>query len=192
MTTRNVGDQIDVRYLAYVDGVLTNATLVLTVTDPSGAVTTPSVGHTATGTYDGSFTISSAGVWFWYWTASGAVVDVTPPESVLAATPGPVTYATLTELKAYLGITDTTSDAQLTDSLVTASRAIEHMCSRRFWPDQTATARLYEPRDRCVVMVDDFWTTTGLVVKTDTAGDGTYATTIAAANLGGRPTGSAR
>lgn len=179
MTTRNVGDQIDVRYQVSPNGVLTDATVVLTVTDPAGTVTTPSVAHTSTGIYDASFTISTAGVWFWYWTASGTVVDVTPPESVLAATPGPITYASLSELKSYLGITDTTEDPQLLDSLITAARSIDHICGRRFWPDQTASARLYNPRDRDVVNVDDFWTSAGLIVAVDDAGDGTYSRVLA-------------
>ena len=140
MTTVDVGDKVNVQYRSLAAGVLTDATVVLTVTDPLGASTTPSVTHTATGVYDSSFTVSTAGVWFWYWTASGAVVDTTPPSSVLAASPGPPTYATLAELKAYLGTTDTTQDAQLQDSLVTASRGIEHFCGRRFYPDQAATA----------------------------------------------------
>jgi hypothetical protein len=182
VTTRNVGDQVDTRYVVSPNGVLTDATTVLTVTDPAGTITTPSVTHTSTGIYDGSFAISSDGVWFWYWTASGAVVDVTPPESVLAATPGPVTYASLSELKAYLGITDTAEDPQLQDSLITASRSIEHICGRRFWPDQTATARLFQPRDADVVNVDDFWTSTGLVVAVDDSDSGTYSRTLTAAD----------
>lgn len=90
-------------------------------------------------------------------------------------------YCTLSELKAYLGITDTAEDALLQDSLVTASRGIDHICSRRFYPDQAASARVFRPRDRYVVDVDDFWTTTDLVVKTDN-GDGTYPTTLSASN----------
>ncbi len=180
MTTVDVGDRVNVQYKSLAAGVLTDATVALTVTDPAGTPTNPSVTHTSTGVYDSSFTASSAGVWFWYWQASGAVVDVSAPGSVLAASPGPVTYATLTELKLYLGLTDTSQDAQLQDSLVTASRGIDHICSRRFYPDQAATARVFRPRDQWTVLVDDFWTTTDLVVKTD-GGDGTYATTIAAA-----------
>ncbi len=179
-TTRNVGDQVDVRYQVSPNGTLTDATVVLTVTDPLGTPTTPSVTHTSTGIYDASFTLATAGVWFWYWTASGAVVDVTPPDSVLAASPGPVTYASLTELKAYLGILDTAEDPQLQDSLITASRSIEHICGRRFWPDQVATARLYNPRDSEVVNVDDFWTSAGLIVAADDTDSGTYGRVLTA------------
>ncbi len=178
MTTRDVGDRVEIRYLVQPDGVPTDATVALVVTDPIGATSNPVIAHTATGTYDAGFTLTAAGPWFWAWTSSGAVVDV-ETGSVLAADPGPPTYATLSELKAYLGITDNTEDPQLQDSLITASRSIEHFCGRRFWPDQAATARLYNPRDADVVNVDDFWTTTGLVVAIDESDSGTYSRTLA-------------
>lgn len=179
MTTRNVGDQVDTRYVVEPNGVLTDATTVLTVTDPAGNVSTPTPTHTSLGVYDASFTLTTAGTWFWYWTASGTVIDVTAPESVLAASPAPPTYASLAELKSYLGVTDTSQDSQLLDSLITASRGIEHICGRKFYPDQTATSRVFRPRDSYTVLVDDFWTTTDLVVKTD-SGSGTYPTTLTA------------
>ena len=88
-------------------------------------------------------------------------------------------YATLSELKAYLGITDTASDTQLTDSLVTASRGIDHFCGRRFFADVAATARIFVPRDRHVVKTDDFQSTSGLIIQADTGDDGTFASTLA-------------
>lgn len=182
MTTRDVGDRVDLRHLVYdASETLTNATVVLTVTDPAGTTSTPSVTNSSTGTYDASFSLDSAGTWFWVWAVSGAVVDV-ETGSVLAADPGPLTYASLADLKSYLGITDTTQDSQLLDSLVTASRGIEHICGRRFYPDQAATARVFKPRDAFVADVDDFWTSTGLIVKVDTGDDATFATTLTAAD----------
>lgn len=182
MTTRDVGDQVDLEHLVYnASGTLTAATVVLTLTDPTGTPTTPSVTSPSTGTYRASFALATAGLWSWVWTVSGAVVDV-DQGSVLASNPAPATYATVPDLKAYLGITDTTEDALLLDALLTASRSVDHLCSRRFYPDLAATARVYVPRDYSTVVVDDFWTTTGLVIKTDSAGDGTYATTLTAAD----------
>jgi len=178
VTTRDLGDRVEIRYQVQPDGVLTDATVALVVTDPAGTTSNPTITHTSTGVYDAAFTLASAGVWFWAWTSSGAVVDV-ETGSLLASNPGPPTYATLSELKAYLGITDTAEDPQLQDSLITASRGIEHICGRRFWPDQAATARLFSPRDADVVNVDDFYTSTGLVVAVDDAGDGTYTRTLA-------------
>jgi hypothetical protein len=182
VTTRSVGDQNDVRLVVEPNGVLTAATVVLTVTDPAGTVTNPTVTSTSLGVYDASFTLNLAGVWFWYFTTSGAVVGVTPTESVLAASPEPNTYASLADLKSYLGLTDLTSDIQLLDCLITSARSIEHICGRKFFAEQTASARVFAPAGTDVVRVDDFWTTTGLVVAIDSSDTGTYATTIAAAN----------
>jgi hypothetical protein len=91
-------------------------------------------------------------------------------------------YATLSELKAYIGETGTSFDTQLTDALVTASRGIDHFCGRRFFADVAATARIFAPRDRTVLKVDDFQSTSGLIVKTDTGDDATFATTLTAAD----------
>lgn len=178
MTTRDVGDRVNVQYLSYNgSGVLTNATVVLTVTDPAGAITTPTVTNTSTGQYDASFTLATAGLWSWVWTVSGAVVDVAS-DNVFAASPAAPTYATLSEFKSYIGLTDTVDDAKLQDALVSASRGIEHFCRRAFWPTLTATARVFSPRAGWLAVVDDFWTSTGLIVKIDSSDSGTYATTL--------------
>ena len=91
-------------------------------------------------------------------------------------------YATVSELKAYLAITDTASDTQLTDSLVTASRGIDHFCGRRFFADSSATARVFVPRDRHILKTDDFQSTSGLIVAVDTGDNGLFATTLTAAD----------
>lgn len=178
MTTRDVGDLVDLRHLVYdSSGTLTDATVVLTVTDPSGTTSTPTVTRTATGTYDAGFTLAAAGTWFWVWTVSGAVVDV-DYGSLLAGNPAPLTYATLPELKAYLGITDESRDAMLQDALLTASRKVEKVCGRRFFPDTAASARVFQSRNAEIVFTDDFQSTTDLVVKIDSGDDGTFATTL--------------
>lgn len=170
MTIRDVGDRMNLQHLVYnASGVLTAATVVLSVTDPAGAVTTPTVSTAATGVYTASFTLDSAGTWSWLWTVSGTVIDI-DRGSVLAATPAPATYASLPELKAYLGITDTTDDSALQEALDSASRGITETCGRTFTISTTATARLFEPDDWCWANVDDFWTTTGLIVATGTDG----------------------
>jgi hypothetical protein len=190
VTTRDVGDRINVQYLAYnAAGVLTAATVVLTVTDPRGAATTPTVTATSTGVYDASFTLASAGLWSWVWTVSGTIIDVAS-DSVLAASPPPPTYASMSDLKSYVGNlpnNDVIDDAELQDALVSASRGIDHMCGRSFWPSLTATARTFQPRDPCVAIVDDFWTSTGLTVKTDSGDDGVFETTLTTASYSLEP-----
>jgi hypothetical protein len=89
-------------------------------------------------------------------------------------------YASLTELKLYVDTTKTTFDALLTDALEAASRGIESVTHRQFNDAGSATAREYIPLSSGIVEVDDFHTTTGLVVEIDSAGDGSYATTLGA------------
>jgi hypothetical protein len=89
-------------------------------------------------------------------------------------------YASLPELKSYLKITDTADDDELDDALASATREVEDHCDRQFNKETSATARVYLPEGCDWVIVDDFHTTTDLVVKSDEDDDGTYETTWAA------------
>jgi len=86
-------------------------------------------------------------------------------------------YATLAELKAALRITDYIDDAALERAVEGASRRIDGVCDRRFYLDGTASARTYYASSPWRCDVDDIGTTSGLVVKTDEDGSGTYART---------------
>lgn len=95
-------------------------------------------------------------------------------------------YATLSELKSRPRIGDIDDDALLNKALSAASRGIDDRCGRRFDLDATATARVYNPRDRVVrhedgdlFLLDDFGTTAGLVVE---IGSGASWTAITASN----------
>lgn len=88
-------------------------------------------------------------------------------------------YATLAQLKDYLGgITDTTDDAKMTAMLAAASSEIEQWCNRQFNLSATATTRLFEPMSFKVCRVHDFATTTGLVVQTDPGGVANFSQTL--------------
>lgn len=185
----NVGDAVALRHEVYSSaGVLTNATVVLTVINPAGATTNPSVTNASTGIYTALVpTVAiAAGTWFYTWSVSGTVTDVSVGTFATSADPAS-TYASVADLKLRVGATVTTNDARLADALTVASRAVDKACGRSFAPDLTATARVYEPCSEIYVDTDDFWTTTDLVVKVDTAADGTYASTIAAAAYDLRP-----
>ena len=93
-------------------------------------------------------------------------------------------YATLAELKARIGIGDTVDDTPLTNALATASRGIERHCNRQFNNTNAASTRVFEPGPSTawLVRVDDFYTTTGLVVATDSGDDGTYETVWASSD----------
>lgn len=96
-------------------------------------------------------------------------------------------YCTLAQLKQVLRITDTVDDVMFEARISEASRVIDDYCNRRFYADSSATARLFAAAESTTVVVDDISTTTGLVVKTDSNGDGTYATTLTAADFQTEP-----
>lgn len=87
-------------------------------------------------------------------------------------------YATLTEIKGYLSISDSTDDSLLESLIESASRSIDRIANRRFYLDSSATARLYRAYSDVFVYVDDIGTTSGLVVAVDENGNGTYTKTL--------------
>ena len=87
-------------------------------------------------------------------------------------------YVTLNEVKAYLRITDSVDDTMLEQIVESASRSIDRIANRRFYLDANASARTYRLIGNLRVQVDDFGTTSGLVVKTDPNESGVYETTF--------------
>lgn len=146
------------------------------------AATGTGINHLATGLYSYSWAISSsqaAGdyVILWNATATGAVTASEVVTVIAAAGALGDPYVTATQLKTRLGIGDTTDDTAAGEAVLAASRALEKHCNRVFGRQDTATARVYPVgRTSQTIHVDDFWTTSGMSVAIDTAGDGTYAT----------------
>lgn len=103
-------------------------------------------------------------------------------------------YCTASELKAFMRITDTADDTAIGLAITSASRAIDQVAGRSFGQDDPAIARYYSATrgsgsshpagtndpfaGRWTLDVDDVSTTTDLVVKTDSADDGTFETTL--------------
>lgn len=89
-------------------------------------------------------------------------------------------YVELDRLKSYLKLKRDHVDQNdnLTDAINSASGEIEKTCNRQFQRADSASARVFEPVSRTCVFVDDFWTTDGLVVEIDAAGDGSYSTVV--------------
>ena len=87
-------------------------------------------------------------------------------------------YITLANLKTYLKIDDSVDDTILESIIESASRSIDRIANRRFYADASATARTYRAVGNMRVQIDDVSSTTGLIVKTDPNGTGTYQTTF--------------
>lgn len=87
-------------------------------------------------------------------------------------------YATLTEVKLFLGITDSVDDTLLEGMVESASRSIDRMANRRFYLDTNASARLYRANDALQLFVDDIGSATGLAVAVDSDGNGSYDTAL--------------
>lgn len=86
-------------------------------------------------------------------------------------------YISAAEFANYLKIDDSADDQELGFARVGACRAIDATCGRRFWVDDSVSARTYRACHVDLLDVHDISTTTGLVVKTDDNFDGTYETT---------------
>jgi hypothetical protein len=180
--TYDLGDSVKLSFFVKVDTVPTNATVVLLVTKPDGSTTGPSVANPATGTYTAVIAPDQAGGWLYRWTATGAATTAEDGQFLVEPNLAGTLYATVNELRASLAddVRMALDPGQLEQAIRSASRAVDDYCSRplrRFWLDPTATIRTYRPDHQWCADVDDIGSATGLAVKTDTAGDGTWATT---------------
>lgn len=98
-------------------------------------------------------------------------------------------YATLTELKASLNITDSTDDTQLTAALTSASGWIDGYCGRTFTVASGTASRDYTPNAMYdSLAIDD--ATTIVSVKLDDDLDGSFATTLTSADYQTEPVNS--
>ena len=177
----NVGDAVPLVYT-----ITAAATVTLTITAPDGTTTTPTPtqgGAPPAVTYTAAALATQPGTWLARFAATGAVTDAEEQQFIVEATATAGTlYATVGELRDALG--DTTNQrldtGKLTQRLRAASRAVDDWCSRplgRFWLDPTVTTRTYYTEDLLCARVDDIGSTAGLVVTTDTDGDGVFETT---------------
>lgn len=95
-------------------------------------------------------------------------------------------YATVQELRDHFGDSGNALPlADLERAINATSRAVDLYCGhplRRFWADSVATSRVYQADDVYELDVADISSTTGLVIATDTTGDGTYDTTWASSD----------
>lgn len=74
-----------------------------------------------------------------------------------------MSYASLSDLKSAIRITDADSDTLLQVALDAATSAIDEHCNRTFATSGTVTTRYFEPQNG-IVTIDDIYDATGLVV----------------------------
>lgn len=110
-------------------------------------------------------------------------------------------YIEVDDLKAFLrqgvemsnkiapGVPNTFLDDLLADAILAATDEIEtEWCGRQFNKTTTASERVYTPISGEMCFVDDFHTTTDLVVKIDLDDDGVYETTLDSSDYTLQPT----
>lgn len=76
----------------------------------------------------------------------------------------------------YLGLGDSNDEDLLLAAAISASEWVNRYCGRQFNRTDTATARVYRPRDACHLDVEDFWTDDDLVIGFDTSDSGSFTT----------------
>lgn len=156
----------------------------LTITTPAGVATTytyaaAEITKSGTGIYTKDLACSEAGVWLYLWTGTGTASDAVAGTWTVSSSNLQTIYCTPEELKSRSGITDNYDDAEILGACNAVCRWIDdEYCERHFFR-QTQT-RTFEACDPYRLNVDDLVSVTTL--KTDTAGDGTFATTWSAAD----------
>lgn len=89
-------------------------------------------------------------------------------------------YCTRDQVRAQRGFqsVETGDDTLIDTAINAASRQIDAWCGRRFWQDASVATREFFAESALCCPVDDISTTTGLVVKIDQVGEGSYDTTL--------------
>lgn len=174
-----VGQPVVLTVTFTVASVATDPTTVsLVVTDPAGTPTTytyagGTVTKSSTGVYTKTVTASTAGVWSFVWTGTGAAADVQDGTfTVTDDVPLPL-YAQVDEVKGRLGDSEPDDDQQYQTACEAVSGWIDLWCED-FFGKVTAT-RTFEACDSSQLDIPSLVSVTTL--KTDEAGDGTYETT---------------
>lgn len=86
-------------------------------------------------------------------------------------------YCTLAEVKQALRLTDTVDDVLIENAIEGASRRIDGYCGRFFYKTASTSLTMFPYSEYLIRFPNDLANTT-VTIKTDTNGDGTYATTL--------------
>jgi hypothetical protein len=157
-----------------VSGTPTDATLAtLTITDPTGAVTTPAVTHSGTGTYTANVACPVTGIWTYLWEGTGTASDAVAGTWTVTTVALNQRYCSVEELKSRLAIPDSSDDLELTLAVEAASRSVDEICGRYFW--RGTDTRTYVPQSLYGQQLDDIVSVS--TFKVDFDGDGVFEQT---------------
>jgi hypothetical protein len=170
----DIGDGVPIDYI-----IAQAATVVLTVTDPDSATSTPPVTPSGTGpvTYTAVVAATKAGIWKYEFVATGGVSDAESGTFTVRRPVDTHVYCTIAQILEQVDADPADlPEPLLRRAVLATTKAIDKTCGRRFWADQAPVARLYRPRDPEMVFVHDIATRTGLQVATDDTGAGSFST----------------
>ena len=103
-------------------GTLTNpSTKVLTVTAPDQTTSTPSISTTGTGSFYADVSLNQEGLWKFVWSTTGPTTSKTDYESAVAYR----SIVSLSEMRTYLHLVDTSQDDLLRGLMSDATQLIE-------------------------------------------------------------------
>lgn len=171
-----------------VAGVPTDPTTVtLVVTSPTNVVNTytyasAEITRSGTGAYTKDVACDEDGTWQYEYVGTGAATDATPGTWDVLETDLGKLYCTTEALKSRIGlqVTHTVADAELHAACFAASRWVEQYCDRVFYRTLSAIRTFAPESTRCLTLPPFCDLVSASAVKTDTAGDGSYATTWSA------------
>lgn len=173
MTTYDLGDAANLRHIVYDrDGNLTDATVALGLIKPDGSSVPGTVVRTSLGTYDANSVVTDqVGFWVYKWTITGSVTDVSTG-TFTVSDPAPALYASLPQVKSQLSKdTEDDRDDLIEVAIRAASRKIDRLCGRRFYPDLIVSARTFPVAGRTFaapygtgLYVDDISSLNGLAI----------------------------
>ncbi len=185
----NVNDSVTLGNTFRVAGAATDPTAVsLTVTNPAGTSNTYTyadllITKVATGVYSKIITADSVGIWHYVWVGTGTAPDVADGSFTVYAVADRTLYCSVEDLADELGVFDSDDNGKFTRAISAASRQIDGVCGQRFWQDSAVVAReFYAESPTHLYLLDEggdgISTTTGLIVKIDFDGDGTFESTL--------------
>lgn len=156
-------------------------TVTLTITSPTNVVTTPSPTSLGSGVYTADITCDEDGRWQYKWVGTGAAVDTVIGTWEVQETDLGKLYCPIEALKSRLNIQHDNSDFELHAACFAASRWVEQHTDRVFWRS-LSQSRTFVPDCGTVLLPAFCDLVSASAVKTDTAGDGTFATTLSASD----------